>query len=299
MSQPVAAISVIVSTRNRADSLRLLLASLDLIDAPGVPYEVVVADNDSDDDTPRVLREWREGGNERVTLRVLERGKSRALNAAIAASRGEVLAFLDDDVLAERRWLAEIWHHFASHDCVAAQGAVLWPPAAEQDPALRARLERYGTLVRIEHPADSGRARLTGINIALRRHTLAVVGGFDVRLGPGASGHSEDFELSTRIRKLGGQIDFIPGARVRHQMEPTLLTDDYFRAHHRRVGRSRYVHKRNSLLFSILPNLALAALAWAAHALSGNRERQYRAHGRLLHYGEMLRLRWRSGQGPG
>ncbi len=293
MSPPVATVSVIVSTRNRAASLRPLLASFDRLAPPGVPYEIVIADNASEDETPRLLGEWHLGGPGRVILQVLERGKSRALNAAIAASRGEVLAFLDDDVLPEPRWLIEIWQHFAGNDCVAAQGAVLWPAEAENDPLLRTRLEHYGTLVRIDRPAEDARSRLIGVNIALRRHTLAVVGGFDVRLGPGASGHSEDFELSGRIRALGGRIDFIPGAVVTHQIDPASLTDDYFREFHRKVGRSRYVHKQNSLLLSILPNLAMAGLALAMHTLLRNRELQYRARGRLLHYGEMLRLRFR------
>ena len=81
-----ATISVIVPTRNRARSLRLLLESFDKLVPPPVPFEIVIADNGSDDETPRLLAQWRAAGPHRNVVRVMEPGKSRAVNAAIAAS---------------------------------------------------------------------------------------------------------------------------------------------------------------------------------------------------------------------
>jgi len=283
-------VSVIVPTRNRATSLRILLASFDHLKPPPVPYEIVIADNGSTDESPALLAEWRAAGPGRVVVRVPEQGKSRALNAAIAASRGQLLAFLDDDVEVDPAWLAEVWDYFTRHDCVAAQGSVLWPPEATSDPELYALLDRYRTIVHLDLDPDAPRTKLTGANMAVRRHTLAVVGVFNEKLGPGAAGLSEDNELADRIRAHEGRIGYMAKARVTHEIDRSRLTEEYFREYHRRQGRSRFAYKHNGIATSILPNLAKAAFNYVVYSVTGNVRKKYRAKGRYYHYREMLDL---------
>lgn len=284
------AISVIVPTRDRSASLRTLLESLDALAAPPVPWEIVFADNGSRDDTPRILAEWKLRDPRRSVVRVPEPGKSRAVNAAITASRGELLAFLDDDVVVDRAWLVELWDYFARHDCAAAQGAVLWPPEAHDDPELAALLDRYRTIVHLDLSPDAVRTKLTGANMAVRRHAFAVVGTFNEKLGPGAAGLSEDNELADRILRHGGWIGYMARARVVHEIDRSRLTEEYFAEYHRRQGRSRFAYKHNRIVSSILPNLLKNAFNYALFATLGDTRKQYRAKGRLYHYGEMLRL---------
>jgi len=283
-------VSVIVATRNRARSLRALLDSFDHLTAPPVPYEIVIADNGSDDDTPRILAQWRAAGPRRQVVRVMEPGKSRAVNAAIAASKGQLLAFVDDDVVAEPAWLAEVWDYFTRHDCFAAQGSVVWPEEAMNDPELYALLDRYRTIVHLDLDPDTVRTKLTGANMTIRRHAFAVVGLFNEKIGPGAAGLSEDNELADRIRAHGGWIGYMSKARVIHEIDRSRLTEEYFEEYHRRQGRSRYAYKHNKVLTSILPNLAKACLNYVAYSLSGDVRRKYRAKGRYYHYREMLAL---------
>jgi len=284
-------ISVIVATRNRARSLERLLASLDAQRPPPAPFEIVVADNGSSDETPRLLAEWRRAGRARSVVRVPEPGKSRAANSAIAASRGELLAFVDDDVVADRRWLVEIWDYFARNDCAAAQGAVDWPEEARADPRLRDDLEKYGTIVRVHQSPERPSQRLTGANMVLRRHAFNVVGGFNEKLGPGAAGASEDTELGQRILAVGGWIGYVERARVTHEVDPSRLTERHFAEHHRRLGCSRFEYKHNGLLSSILPNLAKSALQYGLYSMLRNDVRKYRAKGRLYHYSAMIGVR--------
>lgn len=290
MQEGDAIVSVIVPTRNRARSLRLLLESFDALVAPPVPYEIVIADNGSDDETPRLLAQWRSAGPNRQVVRVMEPGKSRAVNAAIAASKGQLLAFLDDDVVAEPAWLAEVWDYFTRHDCFAAQGSVVWPPEATSDPELYALLDRYRTIVHLDLDPDTVRTKLTGANMTIRRHTFAVVGLFNEKIGPGAAGLSEDNELADRIRAHGGWIGYMKRARVIHEIDRSRLTEEYFEEYHRRQGRSRYAYKHNKVLTSILPNMLKAYVNYAAYSLTGDVRRKYRAKGRYYHYSEMLSL---------
>lgn len=283
-------LSVIVPTRNRARSLTNLLESFDRLTPPPVPYEIVVADNGSTDETPRILARWRAAAPRRHVVRVPEPGKSRACNAAIAASKGQLLAFVDDDVVVEPAWLTETWDYFTRHDCFAAQGSVVWPPEATSDPELYALLDRYRTIVHLDLDPDTVRTKLTGANMAIRRHTFAVVGLFNEKIGPGAAGLSEDNELADRIRQHGGWIGYMSRARVIHEIDRDRLTEEYFEEYHRRQGRSRYAYKHNRVLTSILPNLAKACINYAAYSLLGNERRKYRAKGRFYHYSEMLVL---------
>jgi len=283
-------ISVIIPTRNRARSLDLLLKSLDRLQPPPVPYEVLVADNGSNDETAQILAQWRTGASNRRVVRVNEPGKSRAVNQAIANSRGQLLAFLDDDVEASPEWLAEVWDYFTRHDCVAAQGSVLWPPEATADPELYALLDRYRTIVYLDLDPDTVRTKLTGANMAVRRHAFNVVGVFNEKLGPGAAGLSEDNELADRIRRAGGWIGYMSRARVVHEIDRSRLTEEYFEEYHRRQGRSRFAYKHNGIFSSILPNLAKAAVNYTVYRMVGNTRREYRAKGRYYHYREMLDL---------
>jgi glycosyltransferase involved in cell wall biosynthesis len=294
MAEVEPTLSVIVPTRNRATSLRLLLASLDRLNPPPVPYEIVIADNGSTDETPRLLAGWRAAAPGRLVVRVNEQGKSRALNAAIAASRGQLLAFLDDDVEVDPAWLAEVWAYFTRRDVVAAQGSVLWPAEATSDPELYALLDRYRTIVHLDLDNDAPRTKLTGANMAVRRHTLGVVGVFNEKLGPGAAGLSEDNELADRIRAHGGRIGYMSKARVTHEIDRGRLTEEYFREYHRRQGRSRFAYKHNGIATSILPNLVKAMFNYAVYSAMGNVRKQYRAKGRYYHYREMLDLALKS-----
>ncbi|MFM8409621.1 MAG: glycosyltransferase [Alphaproteobacteria bacterium] len=287
---PAPTISVIVPTRDRARSLGLLLESFDRLDPPPVPYEIIVADNGSSDDTPRILADWRGAAPNRDFVRVAEPGKSRAVNAAIARSRGELIAMCDDDVEVEPRWLAEIWDYFQAHDCAAAQGSVVWPEEAMRDPELYALLDRYRTIVHLDLPPDTVRTKLTGANMTVRRHTFAVVGTFNEAIGPGAAGLSEDNELADRILRHGGWIGYMSKARVVHEIDRSRLTEGYFKEYHRRQGRSRYAYKHNGIFSSILPNMAKAAGHYALYTVTGNTRRRYRAKGRYFHYRVMLDL---------
>lgn len=290
-SEEAAKISVIVSTRDRAASLAKLLRSLDLLEAPPVAWETIVADNGSSDETPTVLTEWSRQGPRRKTLRVDEPGKSRAVNTAIAASEGQLLAFVDDDVTIDPGWLKAIWSYFRDSDCAAAQGAVDWPPEANENEALRRDLEKFGTIVRVHQSPDAPTQRLTGANMILRRDAFDRVGGFNEEIGPGAEGASEDTELGHRILATGATIGYVEDARVTHEIDPTRLTESHFAEHHRRLGRSRFRYKQNGLLTSILPNIAKSALQFGLYSLLGNEVRKYRAKGRIYHYSAMIGMK--------
>src|SRR5262252_9165595 len=93
-------LSVLIATRNRASAIASCLSSIAAAFANASPIEaeIVVVDNGSTDDTAAVLQAWSNAGGVPVKpLHEPQKGKSRALNRALGAAQGEILAFTDDD----------------------------------------------------------------------------------------------------------------------------------------------------------------------------------------------------------
>src|SRR5690349_3614302 len=90
-------VSVVVSTRNRSEALRRCLMCFTAVKSPG-PWELVIVDNGSSDNTSEVVAEFARTAAFRVLL-VTEprRGLGRARNAGIKVSSGDIIAFTDDD----------------------------------------------------------------------------------------------------------------------------------------------------------------------------------------------------------
>ncbi|HET9478189.1 MAG TPA: glycosyltransferase family 2 protein, partial [Pyrinomonadaceae bacterium] len=117
--------SVIISTHNRADSLRETLAGQARLQTRA-EWELIVVDNNSTDHTRAVVEEAAK--NFPVELRYLfeaEQGKFAALNQAILASRGEIIATTDDDAFAEPDWLDRAAEGLERFNCDFVGGKVL------------------------------------------------------------------------------------------------------------------------------------------------------------------------------
>jgi glycosyltransferase involved in cell wall biosynthesis len=223
-----AEISVVVCTRNRSRSLvETLGAALAL--AARAPWELVVVDNASTDDTLEVARAVERRHPERVRVAVEPvLGLSAARNLGVRLARGAIVAFLDDDALPAPGWLAAYAEALAEPDVLSAGGPV--------EPVYRGELpgwlgERFLTYLSVwdrgPEPCDLRYIELPrGANVAYRREAFVRVGEFDRRLG--RSGRSlrscEEIELGLRIERCGFRTRYAPGARVRHAVEAARLT---------------------------------------------------------------------------
>src|SRR5215211_6918793 len=97
--------SVIIATYNRAEELVKTLESLKNLESTG-PWEVIIVDNNSSDNTREVVLERVESFPDPLRyIMEKEQGRSEALNAGIRVAQGEILAITDDDVLFYPQWL--------------------------------------------------------------------------------------------------------------------------------------------------------------------------------------------------
>jgi glycosyltransferase involved in cell wall biosynthesis len=290
-------LSIIIPTRDRCQILRGLLDSIKgLRSLNSIQPELIVADNGSKDETWTMLQQaTREFSIPFVTISVSRPGKSAAVNEAIRAASGEFLAFLDDDVVLDSGWLEAVWGFFEDRTYPVGQGVIRLPAHDSQNPEILKLLQRYRTIPNLEYgPEVEEVSSLNGANIAVHRKVFDQIGSFDERLGPGASGTSEDKEIARRITQAGMRIGYMNRAIVYHRVDRPRLTEAYFKSVHQRQGRSRALFKQPST-GRVLFDLARASVQYGLYSLIGKERKKYRNKGRLYHYLGMLEIKLKPG----
>jgi glycosyltransferase involved in cell wall biosynthesis len=202
-------LSVIIATRDRAAFLSKALDSLGAqVAAP--EFEVIVVDNGSSDATPEVVAAHAARGPLDVRrLFVPEPNRAAARNAGIAAARGTVIVFVDDDVWLPAGFLAA---HGAAHAGifpVAVSGPILNVPSYAQQPK--------------PGPLNYSRAFFCTCNVSVPRAALAAAGGFDANFNLYGW---EDTELGLRLRRRDVRRVFAWNAYLYHIKPPRVETLD-------------------------------------------------------------------------
>jgi GT2 family glycosyltransferase len=239
--------TVIVATHDRPESIRRLIASLAPELASG-SREIVVAENG----TPAPMQLAVEGAPLKH-LHEARAGKCRIQNRAIADATGELLVFLDDDLVVAPGYLAAVEDFFDTHrEFAAMKGRII--PAEDPERKVGA-MAVYLDLPIADHGDEVVEVRgVLGANMAFRAEALRQVGPFDERLGPGAGGHEEETEMSQRIRRAGFRIGYAPKALVYHEVDPSRANRERFIRIARERGRCRMLHEKHSALDVITKN---------------------------------------------
>ena len=288
-------LSIIIATSGRVEKIRRLLESI--CRAAGrdkFDHEIVIANNAADDqkaaDVEALVNEFDQRNGVRCwQVREPTPGKCRAQNKTIPQVKGDLIAFLDDDVEVVPEWLDAIHSFFESFPHDAMQGSILMRPEDRRNEELQSALRRYRTVDFLDYgyPQGTDLKTLTGGNMTVRRDVFASVGMFDERLGPGGFGISEDVEFAGRLIRAGKRIGWAPKAAVYNELDPSRLCEAEFRRRHEAQGRSRLAYKDSSY-FSIVPNLLRSVWTFGWYSLVGNIRKKYRAKGRYFHYRAML-----------
>ena len=229
-------VTVILCTYNRCDSLARALGSVADSKLPeSVEWEVLVVDNNSSDQTREVVEDFcrRYPGRFRYVFEPRQ-GKSYALNTAIREARGEVLAFVDDDVIVESTWLQNLAADLYNGEWAGAGGRILpqWPCAP---PAWLPQKEWFGMAPLVMFDLGEQARPLSdppfGTNMAFHRRMFEKYGFFRTDLGPGLNGkirNNEDTEFGGRLLAAGERLKYEPAAVVHHEVPQKRLQREYF-----------------------------------------------------------------------
>jgi O-antigen biosynthesis protein len=225
-------VSAIVCTRDRPALLAACLPSI--LRCAYRRREVLVIDQSRDGQTRDVVSRFQRGAPELIYIGTTTRGLSAARNVGVAQVTGDVLAFTDDDCLADPDWLGALAAEFEAEPAlVAVCGRSL--------PLVEAPLVAGPASVRVDETRRLFRRPCSpwrignGSNMAFRvvgLRPLSPAGPFDERLGPGAPFRGgEEADLLYRLLKRGGAILYSPRPLVYHRQwrsprqQLTLATD--------------------------------------------------------------------------
>lgn len=202
---PTPLVSVVIPTCNRREALARCLDSI--LAQTYRNFEIVVVDDCSTDDTPEFLANFTTA-HENVALRSERNdhncGANASRNRAIRASKGEFVAFLDSDCVAQTDWLERLVGGFESERVAAVTGRVTMPP-----PSNIYELTLKGTS-RV-HGAGAA-PRLVAGNMCIRR-SLLLRHPLDEDLKYGC----DEEGIYLRLKAAGFQQVVVPDAIVRHE----------------------------------------------------------------------------------
>lgn len=238
-------VSIAVCTRDRSDDLARLLPSIR--DQDLAPHEVLVVENGSSGAVEAFVRRHLPNA---TYLREERVGLDFARNRALWAATGEILAFLDDDTVADPGWVLAMAEGFAGAPEVGAVTGLILPLELEtRGQHLFEANGGFGRGFRRRVLPDEERRLLgvrlplaavvigagSGCNMALRTQLFRDLGGFDEALDTGRPlPGGGDLDAMYRVMRAGHQLVYEPRAMVRHrhrQSEAELIAQ--LTGHHR------------------------------------------------------------------
>jgi cellulose synthase/poly-beta-1,6-N-acetylglucosamine synthase-like glycosyltransferase len=195
-------VSIIIAAHNEANGIGEKLENVLALDYPRGQLEVVVASDGSNDATEEVVRRY--AGDSIRLLALPRRGKATALNAAVAASSGEILIFSDANSLYTPDALRALVRPFADPEVGGVAGNQCY--AADDRAAGNGEGERrYWAMDRALKRAEGAAGSTisaTGAIYAIRRSLFQQV----------PDGVTDDFVTSTRVIAQGKRLVFAPAA---------------------------------------------------------------------------------------
>lgn len=213
-------VSVIVPSFRRPEALQQCLAALAA--QTQRPDEVVVGVRADDAATRAVVEAARATGLPVAAACTSQAGVIAAMQAALDATTGDIVALTDDDARPRPDWIAGLLAHFAAASDIGGVGGRDWQPSERGNAARVGIVQWFGRVIG-NHHLGHGPARdvdvLKGANCAFRGSLLRAVG-FDARLhGAGAQMYWE-LGVCLPLRRIGWRLVYDPAVAVDHDIAP-------------------------------------------------------------------------------
>jgi glycosyltransferase involved in cell wall biosynthesis len=245
MASPV--LTVAIRTHNRAANITPILHALNTQTVTDFPWEIVIIDNNSTDNTAQVVQNY----TSQIPLRYIHepiQGAAIARRRAIKEAQSDLIAFLDDDNIPIHTWVQAVQNFSLSHPQAVAWGGINRPRFQTQPPEGFQHLHLYFALIdRGPNPLQYDPKRRIvppGAGLVIRRPAwLASVPQHPVLLGPTGQGiptKGEDLEALFHMSKAGGEIWYNPAMVLEHLIESDRLTPDYLLNFCRTIGLSSH-----------------------------------------------------------
>ena len=233
------AVSVVIPTYNRSALLRNAVASV-LAQDTQTSFEIVIVDNNSQDDTASVARALVHQHPTKVHYVLeTEQGNAHARNRGVQIARGDIIAFIDDDVAVDRNWLTTFTNALAERPEMSFVGGRVLPQWNGPAPSWLTP-DHWSPLALLDYgpneliiSGERPRGLLTA-NIAFRRQVFSEVGQFSPHLQrvKNMIGSMEDTEFLLRVCRSGKRGLYLPQMVAKAPVEVERLSKAYHRRWH-------------------------------------------------------------------
>lgn len=224
MKNPI--VSVVVCA-HRTDRFQDLLEAIDSLKAQSYSRIEIIMVIDGNPELYEMAKNMAEDSRIGITLNDRNLGLSESRNRGISMAKGDIIAFFDDDAIAEVNWVEELVRMYRELDAIAAGGCIL-PLWLACEP--RCLPEEFYWLIGATHkgfPEEVGEVRNTfGSNLSFKSDVLRALGGFRGEMGVKAKGQlqSEETEICDRMKdKFGKGVIYNNKAIVHHKVFPERL----------------------------------------------------------------------------
>lgn len=222
---PVNSVTIVMPAYNAADQIIVGLQSLLDQSCKPEPYEIIVVDDCSTDDTAETVERFvpaaAEAGVSLTLVRQTQNGgPARARNRGASLAQGDVIVFTDSDCELTPDWLKNMLAPFADPQIAAVKGAYLTRQREIGARFAQAEFEERYRMLERAHAVDV----VFSYSAAFRAEAFRALGGFDTRF-PVAD--NEDTDLSWRLVEAGYKAAFAPSAKLYHRHPASLRS--YYR----------------------------------------------------------------------
>lgn len=263
-------VSIILASYNGATTLPRTLAALAALDRPAGGCEIILVDNNSTDETPRLMAAFAEEIGA-IALSEPRQGKAFALNTGLDHAQGRLVVFTDDDTLPDPDWIMAYVRAAKTNPNFGIFAGEIRPCWPASPPgwlvSLTDRGMSFGCTPISTRKGPHEYTVAKGANMMARASLLADLRFNRDRLnfgGPGAMGGGEDTDFAKRASEVSGQlVYFLPNATVQHIIRPDEMTLRTVFERYMRIGAGQAVvqhYTRLSVAGTIVRSFALIVI---------------------------------------
>jgi glycosyltransferase involved in cell wall biosynthesis len=247
-------------------------------------FEVLLVDNNSTDETGNIVNSYQKENLNFPLKYILEtnQGISYARNRGVKEAKGEIIVFIDDDETVDEDYLSHLKCFFENNPKARICTGPVIPVYEQESPKW---LSKY-TLRAVTGAYDKGRNQKriyekdcpgTG-HASFRKGTDGSGEEFNPDLGRKGTSllGAEDKDFFLRILEAGGEMYYLPEAKIYHHIPASKLTDDYFKRVSTGIGKSERIRTLNigkkayrNRLIEESEKWAATLILWFGYAASG------------------------------
>jgi len=206
-------ISIVICTKNRADSLQKCLNKVFLQDYN--PFEVIILDNGSHDETKKIAQEFYLNNKNLRYYYYPRKGFANFRQFAWNKAKGQIITSLDDDCIIDRNFLDKIEKTFSLDKKIGIVGGNVINIGFSKEFLWKGlgTLDNYGYFHNIKNREN---ATIFGsANLSIRKDIFNKIGGFDLNFSL-----LEEADICYNVKKEGYSIKYNPRIKIKHYHTP-------------------------------------------------------------------------------